>query len=102
MGESLPPFAVLFRRLRERINRSRYAISKFTGLDQSYLLRLERGDSVQPSRETVIKLALALVSDTSQVTLQDVNNLLLSAKHAPLLSRGESVSDVDPRHWTGS
>ena len=42
-------------------------------------------------REMVMKLALALVADSSSVTLDDVNELLLSAGYAPLLSRGESV-----------
>ena len=85
-------FSLVLRRLRERSNKSRYKLAHFTGVNEAYLLRLETGERRNPSRDVVMKLGLALVADSSLVTLDDVNELLLSAGYAPLLSRGESVS----------
>ena len=85
-------FSLVLRRLRERSNKSRYKLAQFTGVNEAYLLRLETGERRNPSRDVVMKLGLALVADSSLVTLDDVNELLLSAGYAPLLSRGESVS----------
>ena len=84
-------FSLLLRKLRERSKKSRYRLAQFTGASEAYLYRLETGERQNPSREMVMKLALALVADSSSVTLDDVNELLLSAGYAPLLSRGESV-----------
>ena len=39
-----------------------------------------------------MKIALALVQNSAEVTIHDVNELLLSAGYVPLLSRGDSVS----------
>lgn len=83
-------FSLLLRKLRERSKKSRYKLAQFTGANEAYLHRLESGERQNPSREMVMKLALALVADSSSVTLEDVNELLLSAGYAPLLSRGES------------
>ena len=85
-------FSLVLRRLRERSNKSRYRLAQFTGVNEAYLLRLETGERQNPSRDVVLKLGLALVADSSLVTLNDVNELLLSAGYAPLLSRGESFS----------
>ena len=85
-------FAVLLRLLRERSGKSRYRLAQFCGLDEAYLSRLESGERRNPSRDTVMKIGLALVEGSTQVSIHDVKELLLSARHAPLLSRGESVS----------
>ena len=84
-------FSLILRRLRERSKKSRYRLAQFTGANEAYLHRLESGERQNPSREMVMKLALALVADSSSVTLEDVNDLLLSAGYAPLLGRGESL-----------
>jgi len=84
-------FSLMLRKLRERSQKSRYKLAQFTGANEAYLHRLETGERQNPSREMVMKLALALVADSSSVTLVDVNELLLSAGYAPLLSRGESI-----------
>ena len=83
-------FSVLLRELRERAGKSRYMLAKFSGVNEAYLLRLETGERHRPTRDTVVKLALALVSASPSVGLDDVNELLLAAQHAPLLGRGES------------
>ena len=83
-------FSVLLRSLRERSGKSRYRLAQFCGVNEAYLLRLESGERRNPTRDTVVKLGLALVAESSAVTLDDVNELLLAASYAPLLGRGES------------
>ena len=83
-------FSVLLRDLRERAGKSRYRLAQFSGLNEAYLLRLETGERHRPTRDTVVKLALALVADSPSVGLDDVNELLLAGEHAPLLGRGEA------------
>ena len=84
-------FGVGLRRLREKAKKSRYRLAQFSGLDEAYLSRLESGERRNPSRDTVMKLGLALVEDSSEVSIYDINELLLSAGYAPLLGRGETI-----------
>ena len=85
-------FSVLLKRTRESAGKSRYSLAQFSGVDQAYILRLESGERQNPSRDVVVKLALALVFDSRSVTLDDVNSLLLAATYAPLLGHGETYS----------
>ena len=85
-------FSTTLKFLRSKAGKSRYRLAQYTGLTEAYLSRLESGERNNPSRNVVVKLGLALASETSAVTLDDVNQLLLSAGYAPLLSRGESIS----------
>ena len=85
-------FSVLLRTLRERSGKSRYWLAQFSGVNQAYLLRLERGERRNPTRDTVLKLALALVAGSSLVTIDDVNELLWAATYVPLLGRGQSFA----------
>ena len=85
-------FPATLRGLRERSGKSRYRLAQFSGLDEGYLSRLESGERRNPSRDTVMKLGLALVQDSTEVSIYDVNQLLVSAGFVPLLSRGESIS----------
>ena len=63
-------------------------------MDEAYILRLESGERQNPSRDSVMKLGLALVATSEAMSIQDVNELLLAAGYAPLRSRGEAESDV--------
>ena len=54
-----------------------------TGLDQAFIGRLEKGTR-GASRETVIRLGLALIHDCDTVSLYDVDELLMDAGFAPL------------------
>ena len=83
-------FSAALKRLREKSGKSRYKLAQYSGLDEAYVSRLESGGRRNPSRDVVVKLSLALVQDSSEVSIHDVNELLLSAGYAPLLSRGES------------
>ena len=81
-------FANIFRDLRQKTGKSRYNMAKFTGLDESYLLRLETGERNNPSRDVVLMIGLALVRQSNLVEIWDIDNLLMSAEHSPLRKRG--------------
>ena len=86
-------FGMALRGLREQSGKSRYNLTQFTGVNESYLLRLESGERQNPSRDVVMKLGLALVANSSKVSMHEVNELLLTAGYAPLRSRGESFPE---------
>ena len=79
--------------LRTKSGKSRYKIAQYSGLDGSYVHRLESGEKRNPSRDTVMKLGFALVAGCSEVTMDDVNALLLAAGYAPIRTRGERGSE---------
>ena len=54
-------FSDHLQKLRLKARKSRYRLAQFSGIDQTYLLRLERGERTNPSRDVVLTLALALV-----------------------------------------
>ena len=51
------------------------------------MLRLESGERSNPSRDVVWMLALALVEDTDATSIDEIDELLLSAGYAPLRRR---------------
>jgi transcriptional regulator with XRE-family HTH domain len=69
--------------LRTKAGKSRYRLWQLTGLDQAFLGRLEKGEK-NPSRNTVMLLGLALVHDCSEITCDEIDQLLLIAGYAPL------------------
>ena len=69
--------------LRKKSGKSRYRLWQLTGLDQSFLLRLEKGQK-NPSRNSVLLLGLALVHGCSEITCDEIDELLLAASYAPL------------------
>ena len=75
--------------LRQKSGRSRYRLADYSGLSQPYLLRLERGERRNPSRNVVLLLGLGLVKGSEAMDIWDIDTLLLSAGYAPLLRRGE-------------
>ena len=76
-------FGETLRNLRARAGKSRYRLWQLTGLDQAYLARLEKGEK-NPSRNTVVLLGLALVHGCTEITCDDIDELLLVAGYAPL------------------
>ena len=80
-------------KLRMRAGKSRYRLAKYSGLNQAYILGLERGDRRNPSRDIVLMLGLALVESSDSVAIWDIDELLMSAEYAPLRRRG----DTEPR-----
>ncbi len=83
-------FSRTLNKLREQAGKSRYQLAQYSGLDQAYLSRLESGERQNPSRDVVMKLALALTAGSERVSIDDVNALLLAGGYAPLRSRGDS------------
>ncbi len=61
-----------------------YSVAEWSGIDQAYLWRLEKGDRKNPSRDLVLRLALSLVQGSSMLSLHDIDDLLLAADYAPL------------------
>ena len=80
-------FAETLKRLRIKAGKSRYRLWEFSGLDQSYIARLENGKKVSPSRTTVILLGMALLRNSDKIDLSDIEELLLAADFAPLRKR---------------
>ena len=65
-----------------------YQIRQYTGLDIGYLSRLRTGQKRNPSIDTLLSIAFALVHLSSKVTLYDVDRLFKSAgRFLPLKHR---------------
>lgn len=71
-------FAQAFSELLKKFDISCYKVSQYTNLDPGYLSRLKSGEKNNPSRETVLKIGLALVHCNGEVTLSDVETLFRS------------------------
>ena len=82
-------FTKAFRRLIETAGTSGYALSQFSDLSETYIHRLAKGERYRPTRNVVIRISLALVRASSTISIEDLNELLLLAGHAPLFGRGE-------------
>ena len=83
-------FSQALKRLRIKAGKSRYRLAQYSGINETYVLRLERGERTNPSRDVVLMLGLAIVEGSDSVGIWDIDGLLLSAGYAPLLRRGES------------
>ena len=80
-------FAGTLKRLRIKAGKSRYQLWKFSGIDQSYISKLENGGKVNPSRSTVVLLGMGLLHACDEIDLSDIEELLLAADFAPLRKR---------------
>ena len=80
-------FADTLKQLRIKAGKSRYQLWRFSGVDQSYIAKLEKGRKLNPSRSTVILLCMGLLYDNNQIDLCEVEELLLAADYAPLRKR---------------
>ncbi len=81
-------FAETLRKIRTKSGKSKYRLAQDSGIDESYILRLERGERTRPSRDLVVTLGLALMRGSGGVDIADIDTLLLSAEYAPLRRRG--------------
>ena len=84
-------FSETFRMLLHKTRKSKYRVAQYSGIDQSYVLRLETGEKANPSRDVVLMLALALSYNSDAVGIDDVDELLLSAGYAPFRRRGKPI-----------
>ena len=84
-------FSETFSTLRHRARKSKYKIAQYSGIDQSYILRLETGEKSNPSRDVVMMLGLALAHNSDVVGIDEVEELLLAAGYAPFRRRERPV-----------
>lgn len=89
VSHDLTEFSKTLKSLMEKCGKTRYRLAQCSEVDEAYISRLVKGDKRSPSRDIVLKLALGLMQGPSSVTIDDVDELLLSAGHAPLRGRGE-------------
>ena len=80
-------FGKALKSLRLKSDKSRYRLAQYSGIDQSYIQRLETGEKNNPSRDIVLMLAFSLVENSDSVSVDDVDTLLLAAGFAPLRGR---------------
>jgi transcriptional regulator with XRE-family HTH domain len=64
-------------------------LAQYSGLSETYILRLESGERTNPSRDVVMMLGTALAQGVPSIEIWDIDALLLSADCAPLRRRGE-------------
>jgi transcriptional regulator with XRE-family HTH domain len=81
-------FAETLKKLRTQAGKSRYRLAQYSGIDEAYILRLERGVRSNPSRDVVLMLGLSIVESSDSVRVYDIDELLLSAGYAPFRRRG--------------
>ena len=61
-----------------------YAISRVHDEDPSYIYKLMKGERIKPSRETVTRIALALMECSHKISKKDADRLMRSAGYPPL------------------
>jgi transcriptional regulator with XRE-family HTH domain len=71
-------------KLRTRAKLTRYRLALEAHADLGHLGRLERGERRHPSRELVLRLGQALLDNSGDISLEDVDWLLKAAGHGPL------------------
>jgi transcriptional regulator with XRE-family HTH domain len=84
-------FAKALHKLRTKAKLTRYRLALEAYADPGHLGRLERGERRHPNRELVLRLGEALVNNSGDVTLQDVDWLLKAAGHGPLPKNHVSI-----------
>jgi transcriptional regulator with XRE-family HTH domain len=77
-------FTKALHRLRTRAKLTRYRLAIEAHADPGHLGRLERGERRHPSRELVLRLGQALLNNSGDISLQDVDWLLRAAGYGPL------------------
>lgn len=85
-------FAETLKKFRIKASKSRYGLAKYSGINQAYIHRLEKGERDNPSRDVVLMLGFALVAGSDSVAIWDIDELLMSAGYAPLRKRGGAAA----------
>ncbi len=75
MGIYPSDFADVFSDILKEYDVSCYKIHQYTHLDQGYLSRLRNGRRINPSPETIVKIALALVHNNNKIKISGINRL---------------------------
>jgi transcriptional regulator with XRE-family HTH domain len=77
-------FAKVLYKLRTRAKLTRYRLAQEARVDPSHVARLERGERLRPSRHLVLRLGQALLDNSGDISLDDVDQLLWAAGYGPL------------------
>ena len=77
-------FATTLRKLRTNARLTHYGLARDAQVDYGHLRRLERGESRNPSRQLVLYIGQALLDASSDISLKDIDQLLLAAGYGPL------------------
>ena len=77
-------FAKTLKKLRNKAKLTRYALGRDSGVDPTYLARLERGEKVRPGRPLTLRIGQALLDNSGKISLKDVDRLLKAAGYEPL------------------
>ena len=88
-------FAETLKKLRSQAGKSRNRLAQYSGINEPYILGLERGERANPSRDVVLMLGFALVANSDALAIWEIDELLLSAGYAPLRRRGEVPAPVN-------
>ena len=71
-------------RLRTKAKLTRYRLAMEANVDPGHVGRLERGERRHPNRDLVLRLSQALLDNSGDLTLEDVDWLLKAAGYGPL------------------
>jgi transcriptional regulator with XRE-family HTH domain len=77
-------FAKTLEKLRAKAKLTRYGLARDAEVDPGYVARLERGEKLHPSRHMVLRLGQALLDNSADVSLEDIDRLLKAAGYSPL------------------
>ena len=87
MGLYSIDFREAFSKLLGKAGASCYMVSQYSHLDEAYLSRLRRGEKDNPSPETIVKISLALVHLSADISLYDIEGLFKAVGRSMLLKR---------------
>ena len=76
-------FAKALKKSRKEAKLTGYALAKDSGVDPTYLARLEREEKVRPGRQLVLLIGQALLDNSGKISLKDVDRLLKAAGYRP-------------------
>ncbi len=77
-------FAKALKKSRTKARMTCYALARDSGVDPTYLGKLERGKKVRPSRFLILRIGQALLDNSGEISLEDVDRLLKAAGYGPL------------------
>ena len=77
-------YGQLLKRLREKAKMTQYRLAPDAGSDWKHVPRLENGEVKRTRRDTVLRLCQALLSNSNDIKLRDVDSLLKAAGYGPI------------------
>ena len=85
-------FADTLRKTRTKAKMTRYRLAQDARVDPSHVARLERGERLHPGRDLVLRLGQALLDNSGDISLKDVDQLLEAAGYGPLARERISIT----------